>query len=232
MKRMIVSRILPDTMRNKLFSHGYDCINAGINNVIDNETKYHPDMQFFKIRKDAIVYTSASGTTNEISNLGYKLIKTQTHVGGAYPFDCLLNCFYAKENLVCGCYVAEEIIDECNRTGTSVIRVKQGYSACSTVKLSDNTFITSDITIYKALVTIGCDVLKVVNDGIGLKGFDNGFIGGCAFADEDGKYVFFAGDISKHINYPEIATFCHLHKKIPVSLSDAALYDYGGAIVL
>lgn len=232
MKRMIVSRILPDTMRNKLFAYGYDCIDAGINNVIDNETKYHPDMQFFKLRRNTIVYTSALETIDEISDFGYKLIKTETPVGGAYPFDCLLNCFYAKENIICGRYVAEEIIDECNRTGRSVVRVKQGYSACSTVKLSDNAFITSDVTIYKALVTIGCDVLKVVNDGIGLKGFDNGFIGGCAFADEDGKYVFFAGDISKHVNYSEIATFCRLHKKIPVSLSGAALYDYGGAIVL
>lgn len=232
MKSMIVSRLLPDTMRNKLFAHGYDCINAGINNVIDNETKYHPDMQFFKLSNDAILYANRLDGIDEISNCDLKIIKTEAPMGEAYPFDCLLNCFYAKESLICGRYVAEEIIDECNRTCRDVVRVKQGYSACSTVRLSNSAFITSDITIYKALAAIGCDVLKVVNDGIGLNGFGNGFIGGCAFSDTDSEFLFFTGDISKHINYTEVSSFCREHKKIPISLSDAALYDYGGAIVL
>lgn len=232
MKNMIVSRLLPDIMRNKLLAFGYNCINAGINNAIDNETAYHPDMQFFKLRSDKILCTNKVDGFNEISNLGYKVIETEAFVGGTYPFDCLLNCLYAKESLICGRYVAPEIIAECNRANRSVIRVKQGYSACSTVKLSEDAFITSDITIYKALLTIGCDVLKVVNDGIGLNGYNNGFIGGCAFSDIDGEYVFFAGDIRKHIDYPEIADFCRKHKKAPVSLSYDTLYDYGGAVVL
>lgn len=232
MKNLIVSKILPDIMRNKLLAYGYNCIDAGINKAIDNETAYHPDMQLFKLRNDTILCARGLGIISEISNYGYNVIQTEESVGGKYPFDCLLNCLFAKDSLICGRYVAREIIEECNRDGRSVIHVKQGYAACSTVKLSASAFITSDITIQKALTQIGCDVLKVSNDGIGLRGFNNGFIGGCAFADTDSEYVFFTGDIGKHLDYTEIAAFCRKHKKTPVSLSDGALYDYGGAILL
>lgn len=232
MKNMIVSRLLPDKMRDVLFAYGYNCINAGINRAIDNETAYHPDMQFFKLQSNVLLCANALDEIDEISSVCRTVKNTKEAVCGTYPLDCLLNCFYANKSLICGRNVAEEIIEECDRTDRSVVRVKQGYAACSTIRLSEHSFITSDITVYKALTGIGCDAIKVSNEGIGLNGFNNGFIGGCAFVDADSEFVFFAGDISKYIDNTELIDFCRKHKKVPVSLSGDLLYDYGGAIVI
>lgn len=232
MKNIIVSRLLPDKMRNILFAHGYNCINAGINRAIENETAYHPDMQFFKLNSNSMLCANELDETDEISNIQRKIITTQLSVGGVYPLDCLLNCFYANGKLICGRNVAQEIVDECKEKGRMIVHVKQGYAACSTIKLSESAFITSDITVYKALIGIDCDVIKVSNQEIGLNGFNNGFIGGCAFVDADSEYVFFTGDINKHVDNAEITAFIKKHNKRPISLSDDLLYDYGGAIIL
>lgn len=144
-----------------------------------------------------------------------------------YPRDCILNCIYAKNNLICGKSVAEEILCEAKSLNYKICFVKQGYVACSTIKLSDTAYITSDVGIHRALNALGFDVLKVSNDGILLNVFSNGFIGGSVLCIDDG-FVAFSGNIKLHEDYCRIKSFCdNYHIKL-YSLSAEPLYDYGG----
>ncbi len=60
-----------------------------------------------------------------------------------------------------------------------IIKVRQGYIRCNTLALDDNTFITSDRGIEKALLKEGMLTFFLNPCNITLKGYKNGFIGGC-----------------------------------------------------
>lgn len=229
MKRVICSSILPDNIKESLLNHGFDPVEGGYSTIVSNETRFHPDMLYFKMPSGRILVTDKH---NAVHNLDTFLnpTRSKTEQGANYPQDCVLNCFLTKKHLVCGSYVAEEILEECNKLSIGIIRVKQGYAACSTVKVTSEAFITADSGIYSALITNGYDALLVSNEGIKLNGYSNGFIGGCALAAEE--KVYFTGNIKKHINYYEIQSFCKKHGKDTVSLCNDDLYDYGGFVLI
>jgi hypothetical protein len=62
----------------------------------------------------------------------------------------------------------------------NIIDVKQGYTKCSVLPVSNNAFITDDISIYNQCVSFGIDVLYVGKGDVSLPGYNYGFIGGCA----------------------------------------------------
>lgn len=229
MKSVICSKILPNNIKKSLLNEGFSLIEGGFSTVIDNETRYHPDMLYFKLPSGKLL---VSDKINSVHNLDtfVSVEKTRTLQGASYPKDCVLNCFTAEKHLICGGYVADEIIEECNRHSVKIINVKQGYAACSTVKVTPQAFITADTGIAKALINKQYDVLLVTNNGIELKGYNNGFIGGCALTTDDA--IYFTGDISKHTDCNKIISFCKKYNKKVKCLTVDNLYDYGGFIVL
>ncbi len=229
MKTIICSQILPNNIKNNLSSAGFTLVEGSYSTIIENETKYHPDMLYFKMLSNKLL---VSDKINFVHNLDtFKIVeKTRTPQGAKYPKDCVLNCFRAKNHLFCGGYVAEEIVDECKRSKIEIIKVKQGYAACSTVKVTDEAFITSDTGIHCALIKHGYDALLVSNEGIKLNGYSNGFIGGCALVTEN--MVAFTGNIKKHKDYENIKAFTANYNKTIVNLNTDTLYDYGGFILL
>ena len=112
-----------------------------------------------------------------------------------------------------------------------IISVKQGYTKCSTIVLSDNDFITEDEGIYTTLKSVGKNCLLIEKGFVKLDGYDYGFIGGSSGALGDGRIVF-AGCIENHAEYKSISDFCVKYGKTPVSMSDEPLYDVGSIIEL
>jgi hypothetical protein len=110
-----------------------------------------------------------------------------------------------------------------------IVRVKQGYTKCSTAVIDKDSFITGDHAIYKDLINRNYNALMVTNKGISLNGFNNGFIGGCC-GKIDKNLLAFTGRIENHVDYNNIRAFCNNLGVDIISLSDKELYDYGGLL--
>ena len=91
----------------------------------------------------------------------------------------------------------------------SKINVSQGYTRCSLLPVTDNSFITSDPGVAKVLNSAGADVLLVTHDMIKLQGYSYGFIGGCAgnLLIDNIPTLLFNGDLSSHPDYKRITAF-------------------------
>lgn len=97
--------------------------------------------------------------------------------------------------------------------GVIMINVSQGYTRCSLLPVNDNSFITSDPGIAKALKSMGADVLLVTCNTIKLQGYSYGFIGGCAgnLLIDGTPTLVFNGDLSSHPDYEKITSFAEDH---------------------
>ena len=227
-KTIIVSSILKPNIINELESMQIMCIPGGKSQNINNETAFHPDMLYYKLLSGSLLVEKGFTLVNKLDTI-LPIIEAGNTLMNGYPYDCAFNCFVAGKNLICGKSASIDIINDAIMHGYNVISVNQGYAACSTVRLRDDAYITSDITIYKAIADLGFDVLQVSNLGIQLNGYNCGFIGGCALY-VDNEIVAFSGNIKNHSDYNNIKSFCNNHKIVPYSLSSSVLYNYGGYI--
>ena len=174
---------------------------------LSSELKYHPDVLTFKLPNGKLICED-------------NFIK----LSDKYPDDCVYNCAKIGSTLV---YGNASIANSYAHLFEKLIHVKQGYVKCSTVVLNDNSVITSDKSIEKALGN-DFDVLYVTNNGIELNGYNCGFIGGACGVIE--KSILFFGDIKKYCDYQNIKSFSRNHGFYLHSLSNSNLYDYGGII--
>ena len=221
-KKVLVSELLPEYMREKLADLGIGCVNAAPAKNITTELKYHPDVVMLNVSED-VWYAEKSN--EQMFDFG-EVRRLESDLEAEYPFDCLLNDIVFGDNVICGKSAPEWLFE-----GKNVYRVRQGYAKCSTVFVSDNAFITSDTGIYKTLCALGCEALCVTNVTIRLNGYSCGFIGGCA-GKLAGDLLAFTGDINTHPDTKKIKAFCKKQNVKIISLGDGALYDYGGMIPL
>ncbi len=219
---IIISKLVPSNIIDELNRLGISVLKAGKAININNETAYHPDMLFYRYTNNSAVCAIQNDFVHNLD-----IFKKSVTLKEGYPSDCVLNCFKTNKLLICGKHTDKSIIDDAEEAKLQIIYVKQGYAACSTVRLYNDSFITADEGIYKALKANGCNVLKVSNDGIKLNGYNCGFIGGTVLY-ANSKFAAFSGKISEHKSFSEIKSFCNNVNIEVCELSSESLYDYGG----
>lgn len=104
-----------------------------------------------------------------------------------------------------------------------LIHVNQAYTRCNLLPLPGERFITSDARIFKQLKNNNLDVLFVEPKGIVLKGFKNGFFGGCCGVES--KRVFIVGSLNHFPEGEKVKAF--LKDFDIVELYDGPLLDVG-----
>lgn len=104
-----------------------------------------------------------------------------------------------------------------------LIHVNQAYTRCNLLPLPGERFITSDARIFKQLKNNNLDVLFVEPKGIVLKGFKNGFFGGCCGVES--KRVFIVGSLDYFPEGEKVKAF--LKDFDIVELYDGPLLDVG-----
>ena len=115
-----------------------------------------------------------------LSPYGFEIIKGNFSLGCHYPHDSAYNvCIVGKK-----CFLNYDVCDTAlsgilTSEGYEIINVNQGYSKCSICPLDENSIITADVSIFRAAKKAGMDALLISNDTITLKGYSNGFFGGC-----------------------------------------------------
>ena len=159
-----------------------------------------------------------------------KLYFTSDKLGCEYPEDAKLNALRIGDRLFIKSDTASPyVIEKARSMGLKIVPIKQGYPACTTLKLTDSAAITADCGMKRALETEGIRVTLIENGDILLPPYEYGFIGGCAGVFEN--KIYFLGDPKTHRSYPDILSACEGEGLEVVSLGDGPLVDLGGIIL-
>lgn len=201
---------------------------------LDAPVASHADM-LFCILDDFVFcyedYVKESGLTEVFENEGYNIVFISNECKKQYPLDISLNVLVMGKTLYCNeKYTAIEILNYAQNSGYTIINVKQGYSACSTLVIDDNTAITSDFGIAKAIKASKKNAILVNCDDVILKGYNHGFIGGSTAKINDKIYVF--GDVSK-MNFKKELEIISKEKKCEIiPVFTGRVCDFGGVKLL
>ncbi len=197
--------------------------------ALDAPVGSHADMLICRIEDTVFTYKGYYNNNTELFSKikeKYKLVL----IDGCkreYPHDIKLNVLTVGKNLFGRLdSVAREVLDCAKENGYTLINVKQGYSACSSLVVNENAVITSDIGIYNALVEENIKALLVSTHSISLQGYNCGFIGGAGGVLDNVAYFF--GDIREHDDCDKILAFLKSEKCDVFSISGGGVYDFGG----
>ena len=143
----------------------------------------HPDMVIHPVDyKTFIVAPNVFDYyRNVLEDKGIKVIKGGKTLCRNYPEDIAYNVArigrYAVHNLQHTDQVLKYYLEE---AGIEFIHVNQGYSKCSAAAVGENKALTSDVRIHETLKSYNIDCMYINPKAVYLKGYDYGFIGGCA----------------------------------------------------
>lgn len=164
---------------------------------------------------------------NELTKLGAELLRLEAPLSNKYPADCPLNIALLGKYVIMNPDTAAPLPN----SGLTRISVKQGYSRCSVCIVDESSIITSDAGISRAAEKEGLDVLLISADGIELRGYASGFIGGCAFKLAP-NVLAFTGSLDEHKDGARISAFLSERRITPLCLTQGPLVDIGGAVLV
>lgn len=206
----------------KLLSNYFNIIKLNPSKDVYLEISGHSDIFYCKINDKIICSPNAKFIDKSfiVGNLPAK---------GKYPEDVRYNVCQIGDILVANKYTDKKILENWNK---EVVIVNQGYTKCSISVTNNNSCITSDKGIHKALQQKNIKVSLISEDDISL--LENskmtGFIGGATFV-FDNKFVLF-GDFNylKKENQEIIVENLKENNLELVNFKKLKIRDYGGAI--
>ena len=160
----------------------------------------------------------------------YKVVKVKHKCQNKYPGDIGLNVLVIGKKIFANLKnTAHEILDFAKKNGYELINVNQGYAACSTLVLNGGA-ITSDISIYNALLKEGIKSLLVSTSNINLPGYNCGFIGGATGTFGNKVYLF--GSLTRLIDNEKISSFLSDLNYEIIEILPEEVYDFGGIKII
>ena len=221
-------------------SLGYEVIENGFNLNTYDEIASHVDIYYLKVGDVVFSAPEKKGI------MPFNTVSCTTPIGKEYPLDIPYNVGVVGNNAIHNFKYTDSIVKfYLERHGYNLINVEQGYANCSTCTLDDNSCITSDIGIAKALIDAGIDTLFVTEPDIKLKkrtntifkdesrmSFENsdmqGFIGGAMTRLGDTVIIF--GDIENLVNGNKIKRFVEKKGLKLHYFEGLDVVDYGGVL--
>lgn len=190
----------------------------------------HPDMQIHFLDDDfAVVAPVAYDYYREALPKSITLVKGKANPGSTYPFDIAYNVARVGKRIIGKLdYIDPVLKDIYHSKGYELINVNQGYAKCSLCIVDDNSVITEDEGLSKAL-SGKIDVLKITPGYVLLPGFENGFLGGASGFVGDKKLAF-CGDITLHPDFLSIKSFIKERNVDIINLSSTKLQDFGSIL--
>ena len=239
-KYVVVDFRLRKVEKEYIKSLGYELIENNFNLNVYDEISAHPDIYFTKVND--VIFKAPDIKYD----LPFKTVSCTTEVGSKYPLDIPYNVCIVGKNAIHNFKYTDNIVKfYLQRHEFNMIQVEQGYANCSTVVLDDNSCITSDIGIAKALMDNRIDTLFVTEPDIKLKRRTNtifreqnqmsfedsnmqGFIGGACVRLGDTVILF--GDIKNLANGNKIMKFIEKKGLKFHYFEGLDVVDYGGVI--
>lgn len=208
MRKIYISEKAHNSLKKYLENKNYSLSYVTCNHV-DDAIACHPDLLICHLGSELFYGNSE------------KLQKN-------YPEDIRYNCActgkYFIHNLK---YTDDQLLARAKELNMHLVHVKQGYSKCNVVVVSQNAIITSDMGIYKVCKDL-MNVLLISPGQILLPGMNTGFLGGTS--GRVGNEIIFNGDLSKHKDFASIINFIENEGLKAVWFEDAPLIDIGSII--
>ncbi|MBQ8003058.1 MAG: hypothetical protein IJ297_06415 [Clostridia bacterium] len=165
----------------------------------------------------------------KLSCYNISLIRGETIVCRNYPCDAAYNVAIVGNKIFCKEKITDNTLKSCAiQMGYEIININQGYAKCSVCPIDEKTAISADMSFVKKASEAGIEVLPITNEGIQLKGFSEGFFGGCAFMTD--KHTFsLKGDIDTLPSVEKIRAFL-LQKGISIENQTGQVQDFGSLV--
>ena len=232
MQPILLSEKAGDPLFTYLRTKGHTVISISSTGTVDEAISSHPD-----------IYACCLGDGLVIEPGQLELIEPQLRkasvafesggscLGRGYPNHAAYNAAafgsYFIHNLA---YTDAVLLNRARQLGLTLVDVKQGYTKCNLVMVSDSAVITSDVGIAGSLTPYPIDVLLIQKGHVGLTGFKHGFLGGASGRMDD--RILFNGDLSRHPDYEKIIGFIESHGASAVYFKDYALEDIGSILTI
>ena len=210
---------------------GVNTLKTRPNQRFSTSLKFHADLFVNYLGNGRILLDSSCvDIIPDLTAEGIDVAVINEKVNSEYPFDCILNSVITDSFFLGKYDISSQLIkDYIAEKQLKIIDIPQGYAKCSVVSVTENAFITDDISAYNAIKSNNSDVLLVEKGSITLKNYDYGFIGGCC-GKLDKNTIAFCGDIIKHKSFDNIKAFCDNYKVDLLSLGNGELTDIGSII--
>ena len=164
----------------------------------------------------------------EEKNINYLL--SQNSLNDTYPKDIILNGFITDEYFIHNLNYTDPILLE-TQENKKLINVKQGYTKCSILPISDTAIITNDLGIYNSLDKNVFDILLVPPGDILLPSLNYGFIGGVGGMISKNKLALF-GELNNYEYGNKIYKFLYKYDVEPIYLRKGKLIDRGSLLLI
>lgn len=231
-RAVIVDGRIPDDIERNLISCGVNVIKTVKHPRLYNAISYHPDAVVCPLGGGKLVVEPLmfGYFRDALKDYRVTVIKGETELSSNYPGSAAYNIAAIGEKVILNPNCADTVVmREFEYASLPMVKVKQGYTKCSTAVVASNTIITSDRGIARAASESDVEVLIVRPEGVQLKGFEYGLIGGCCGRISKDCMVF-AGDPHTHPDWKLINNFLEEHRIKPKSLYDGSLIDIGSII--
>ena len=224
---IICDKRLPLEAKQNLSKYG-KVFELASENIVYNAISCHPDIFLTQLTDKLIVAPNAHiDLFSFLNQNNIKFLKGTSNLGVKYPETAKYNAFCNKKYFIHKQNITDKTIVE-NLHNQTIIDVSQAYTRCNLVSLDEKAYLTSDKSIFKALIELGEYVLFINPEEIKLEDFKHGFFGGvCGVIDNK---LFISGSLKYHPQNTEISNFVHQYNYNIVELYNGPLFD-GGSII-
>ncbi len=195
-------------------------------NITYEEVSGHPDIFIFQEKNKLIIApNSPQELIDFLDNQKVNYTFGKKEVGIELNNSTQYNCIITDELLLHKKGFTDDVISK-KHIDKKLVELPQSYTRCSLTKVNNNSFITSDSGIYKALIKKGLNTLLVDPKPIELPGYPYGFFGGTNGIFNNTSY--FIGSLKYHHQGNLIKKFLEINNVTITELYQGALYDGGG----
>lgn len=192
----------------------------------------HVDIQLNVINNNTVIVQKdiSESFLETLKDKKINYILSKNSLSKNYPNDVILNALILPNFFIHNTKFTDENLINSQKNKT-IIDVKQGYTKCSILPLTNNALITTDKGIYNSLDKNIFDILLLPPGDILLPSLDYGFIGGTGGMISSNKLGIF-GEL-KHYKYGDMVyDFLYKYDIEPISLKKGKLNDRGSLLCI
>ncbi len=223
---IFIDKRIPDEAKQNLTAYG-QLIEIESTGLVYDSISGHPDIFFCQINNQLIIAPNTpTYLINILKSKNVNFIIGEKNLSKKYPSTTHYNAVVSHNYLIHNLKYTDKKIE--NSIGDrQKIRIRQSYSRCNLIEISEDVFITSDIGMYKKFNEIGnISVFYIDPVQISLPGHSYGFFGGCC-----GVYnnkLFIIGSLDYLEEKENLKVFLEINKVDVVELTHNVLFDGGG----
>lgn len=197
--------------------------------AITDGTAAHADLHLLHLGGRKIILSREQcNNAEKLIEMGFDVQVLDTPLGDKYPSDVPLNAALLGKYAILN---PKTVCKNIDFSGRSLIPVRQGYTKCSVVPVTENAIITDDVSIASAAEKNGLAVLLVSKGDVILPGREYGFIGGCCGLIAPDTMLF-NGSLSSHRDGEKIRAFLSSFGVRAEEAGDFQLTDIGSILPL